>query len=185
MKPFTVSVDNFGACPFPDTVKSIVEEAFKPIPAIRFDWDGTSTGAEAFISFDDTTPFPKALGLSGDIFLNSFKNNEMCRDPKDRTTCEKVFTNTADVMGRAIANTVAHETGHALALDHVPATDNYMWTPELHPLNGKPNRPWAETVLLLRTLQSAKATFNDSQLVHMVNRIKEKRKTKAGVVEFE
>ena len=185
MKPFVVKVDNFAECPFQDTVKSIVEEAFKLIPIIRFDWEGKSASPEAFITFDDTTTFSTALGLTGDIFLNSFRNNKICKTPGDDKTCEKVFPETADVMGRAIANTVAHEAGHALALDHVPATDNYMWTPELHSLFTKANRTFDEKVLLQRTLQSVPATFSDSQLVHMVNRIKEKRKTKPGVIEFE
>jgi outer membrane protein OmpA-like peptidoglycan-associated protein len=186
MKPFVVKVDNFAACPFKDTVKSVVEDAFKPVQLIQFDWEGKSTAPEAFISFDDTTAFTTALGLTGDIFLHSFRNNEICRTPGDATTCEKVFPETADVMGRAIANTVAHETGHAFALDHVPATDNYMWTPELHPLHGKPNKTFAQHVLLKRTLQSVPETFNDSQLVHIVNRIKEQRKQrKPGVIEFE
>ena len=186
MKPVVVHVENFSACPFPDTVKSIVEEAFKPISAIRFDWDGKSTGADAFISFDEKTKWKRALGLSGDIFLNSFKNNKICKTPGDDTTCEPVFSSTADVMGRAIANTVAHETGHAFALDHVPATDNYMWSPELHSLWTKPDRAFQEQVLLQRLLQSKPGTFSDSQLVHILNRIKQKRKeAKRGVVEFD
>jgi outer membrane protein OmpA-like peptidoglycan-associated protein len=185
MKPFVVKVDNFAACPFQDTVKSIVEDAFKSISTIRFDWEGKSASPEAFISFDDTSTFSTALGLSGDIFMNSFRNNKVCKTPGDDTTCEKVFPETADVMGRAIANTVAHETGHAFALDHVPATDNYMWSPELHPLNAKTNKTFDEKVVLQRTLQSVPETFNASQLVHMVNRIKEKRKKKPGVIEFE
>jgi outer membrane protein OmpA-like peptidoglycan-associated protein len=185
MKPFVVKVDNFAACPFQDTVKSIVEDAFKTIPTIQFDWEGKSASPEAFISFDDTSTFSTALGLSGDIFMNSFRNNKICKTPGDDTTCEKVFPETADVMGRAIANTVAHETGHAFALDHVPATENYMWSPELHPLNAKTNKTFDEKVVLQRTLQSVPETFNASQLVHMVNRIKEKRKKKPGVVEFE
>ncbi len=185
MKPFVVKVDNFAACPFQDTVKSIVEEAFKSIPTIRFDWEGKAASPEAFISFDDTSTFSAALGLTGDIFINSFRNNKICKTPGDDKTCEKVFPETAHVMGRAIANTVAHETGHALALDHVPATDNFMWSPELHHLNAKANKTFDEKVLLQRTLQSVHETFNASQLVHMVNRIKERRKTKPGVVEFE
>jgi hypothetical protein len=185
MKPFVVKVDNFAACPFQDTVKNIVEDAFKSIPTIRFDWEGKSASPEAFISFDDTSTFSSALGLTGDIFLNSFRNNKICKTPGDDTTCEKVFPETADVMGRAIANTVAHETGHAFALDHVPATDNYMWSPELHPLKAKTNKTFDEKVVLQRTLQSVPETFNASQLVHIVNRIKENRKNKPGVVEFE
>ncbi|MGB9940940.1 eCIS core domain-containing protein [Methanosarcina sp.] len=185
MKPFVVKVDNFTACPFQDTVKSIAEEAFKSIPTVRFDWEGKSTTPEAFISFDDTTTFSKALGLTGDIFLNSFRKNKICKIPGDDKTCEKVFPETANFMGHAIANTVVHETGHALALDHVPATDNFMWTPELHPLHAKANKTFDEKVLLQRTLQLVSGTFNASQFVHMVNRIKEKRKTKPGVVEFE
>jgi outer membrane protein OmpA-like peptidoglycan-associated protein len=185
MKPFVVKVDNFTACPFKDTVKSIVVDAFKSIPTIQFDWEGKSAGAEAFITFDDTSTFKKALGLSGDIFLNSFKENEVCKVPGDVTTCEKVFPATADIMGRAIANTVAHETGHAFALDHVPGTDNYMWSPELHPLNAKVNKTFQEKMLLQRDFQSIPETFNASQLVHIVNRIKEKRKAKPGVIEFE
>jgi hypothetical protein len=185
MKPFVVKVDNFAACPFKDTVKNIVEDAFKSIPMIQFDWEGKSTDAEAFITFDDTSKFKQALGLSGDIFLNSFKENEICKVPGDATTCEKVFPETADIMGRAIANTVAHETGHAFALDHVPGSDNYMWTPDLHPLHAKVNKTFQEKVLLQRDLQSVPESFNASQLVHIVNRIKEKRKAKPGVIEFE
>lgn len=185
MKPFVVKVDNFSACPFKDMVKRTVEDSFKRVPTIQFDWDGKSTSPEAFISFDDTTTFTSALGLSGDIYLNSFRNNEICRVPTDKSTCEKVFPETADVMGQALANTVAHETGHALALDHVPATDNLMWTPELHPLHQKKNKTFAEHVLLKRTLQSVPETFNDSQLVHMIHRINEKRKPTPGVITFE
>lgn len=185
MKPFVVKMDNFAACPFRDTVKIIVEDAFKPVRMIQFDWDGKSASAEAFISIDDTTTFTTALGLTGDIFLNSFRNNEICKTPGDPTTCEKVFPPTADVMGRAIANTIAHETGHAFALDHVPGTDNLMWSPELHSLFLKTNKTFDEKVLLQRTLQSVPETFNDSQLVHIVNRIKEQRKRKPGVVDFE
>ena len=185
MKPFVVTVNNFASCPFPDTVKSIVEEAFESIPIIRFDWEGKAASPDAFISFDDTSTFSRALALSGDIFMNSFRNNKICRISGDDKSCEKAFPETADVMGRAIANTVAHETGHALALDHVPATDNFMWTPELHPVNAKANKTFEEKVLLQRTLQSVHETFNPSQLVHMVERIKEKRQRKPGVVEFE
>ncbi len=155
---------------------------------IQFDWEGKSTSAEAFIEFDDTTTWSKALGLSGDIFLKSFRDNQICKVQGDSSTCEKVFPNTADMMGRAIANTVVHEAGHALGLDHVPATDNYMWTPELHPLYLKPNRTYEERALLQRTLQTVSAKFNHSQLVFMLNRIKEQRearKEKPGVIEFE
>jgi outer membrane protein OmpA-like peptidoglycan-associated protein len=185
MKPFIVKVENFSACPFKDMVRKTVEDSFKRVSTIQFDWDGKSASGEAFISFDDTTPFTSALGLTGEIFLNSFRNNEICKDPHDKSTCEKVFPDTADVMGRAIANTVAHETGHAMALDHVPATDNLMWSPELHPLSQKQNKTFADKVLLQRTLQSVPEAFNDSQLVHMINRIKEKRKPTPGLVEFE
>jgi hypothetical protein len=63
--------------------------------------------------FDDTTLNPENLGVRGDNLLTSFRNNEICitleRDP---ITCKKVFPETADVMGRAIANTLAHETAH-------------------------------------------------------------------------
>lgn len=185
IKRFVFRVENFAACPFQNTVKTIVGDGFSPIPTIQFDWDGTSTSPEAFITIDDTTVFPSALGLSGDIFLTSFRNNEICKIPGDTSTCEKVFPATADVMGRAIGNAIAHEAGHALALDHVPATDNFMWSAELHPLNGKTNKTFDEKVLLKRTLQSVPETFSGSQLVHMVHRIKKKRKTKPGVVEFE
>jgi len=161
-----------------------VEDAFKALPAVKFDWAGTGPDSDTLISFDDTTTFSTALGLSGDIFLNSFKNNEICRTPGDKTTCEKVFTDTPDVKGRAIANTVAHEIGHSFGLDHVPATDNYMWSPELHPLNSKTNKTFQEKVFLVRQLQSVPENFNDSQLVYMANRIKSPPKKKPGVVTF-
>lgn len=185
VKPYVFTVDNFAACPFQDTVKKLVEEGFKPISVIKFDWEGKTADAEAFISIDDTDVWKRVLGLSGTIYLKSFQNNEICKVKGDPKTCEKVFTPTADVMGRAIANTIAHEAGHALALDHVPATDNFMWSPELHPLNGKKDKTFDEKVLLLRTLQSVPESFSGSQLVHMINRIKQQRKAKPGVIEFE
>ncbi|MCI0337073.1 MAG: DUF4157 domain-containing protein [Acidobacteria bacterium] len=188
MAPYVFKVNNFSAAPFQDTIKRIVEEAYKPVSLIKFDWEGKSADAEGWIDFDDSTEFQKALGLSGDIYLKSFMNNEICRDEGDPSTCEKVFPKTAEIMGRAIANTVAHEAGHRLALDHVPGTDNYMWSPELHPLFSKKGKTFDDKVLLQRTLQAVTAKFNDSQLVHMVNRIKEQRKErkeKPGVIEFE
>jgi outer membrane protein OmpA-like peptidoglycan-associated protein len=185
MKPFVVRVENFSACPFPDTVKKVVEDGFKPVPLIQFDWDGKSTSPDAFITFDDTATFTEALALSGDIFLNSFRNNEICKTPGVSSTCEKAFPERADVMGHAIGNTVAHETGHSMALDHVPSTDNFMWSPELHPLSKKVNKTFDDKVLLQRTLQAVPETFNASQLIHMLIRIKEKRKAKKGTITFE
>lgn len=188
MAPLIIKVDGFGACPFPETVKKIVEEAFRSIGVVRFDWEGKSASAEEFIDFDATTLWLKALGLSGTIYLRTVKESQICKVKGDPTTCESTFPQTADMAGRAIANAVVHEVGHAFGLDHVVPIDNYMWTPELHPLNAKKNKTYAERILLQRTLQTTPSSFNSSQLAHIVNRIKQKRaarKKKPNVVEFE
>jgi outer membrane protein OmpA-like peptidoglycan-associated protein len=184
IKPFVFNVNNFAACPFKDTVKRLVDEVYKPIPVIQFDWEGKTAGAEGTVNIDDTTPLPGSLGLNPDIFINSFKNNEICKVKGDPATCEKVFTPTADVMGRAIANTIAHEAGHEFSLSHVPATNNVMWSPEQHPLGAKKNKTFDEQIMLQRTLQSLPEAFNGSQLAHIVTRIPEKRKKKPGVIDF-
>jgi hypothetical protein len=108
--------------------------------------------------------------------------NNHPRWPRGR---ERVFPATSAIMDRAIANTVAYETGHPLALGHVPGTDNYMWTPDLHPLHAKVNKTFQEKLLPQRDLRSVPETSIASRLVHIVNRIKEKRKAKPGVIEFE
>ncbi len=92
------------------------------------------------------------------------------------------------MMGIAIANTVAHEAGHWLSLDHVLQRDNYMWTPDLESLSSKKNKTFEEKILLQRTLQVTPSKFNDSQIVWMIHRIQEKHKASKehpGVIEFE
>ena len=185
MKPYVFKVANFSGCPFPGTVKSIVEEAFRPIPSIAFDWKGTTASPEDTIFFDHTTDWPRMLGMTGFIFLKSFRQKSICKTPNDVRTCQQLFPETPGFMGRAIANTIVHEVGHAFGLDHVPATDNYMWSVELHPLYTKANKTYDEQVYLNRTLQSKTAMLNSSQLVHIVNRIKEKRSTKSNKVDFQ
>ena len=116
-----------------------------------------------------------ALGLTGTIYLRSFLENQICKDEKDPKTCENAFPQTADVMGKAIGNTVAHEAAHLLSLDHVAQRDNFMWSAELESLHGK-KQTFDEKVLMRRTYHLLQVKFNDSQLVRMANRIAEKRK---------
>jgi outer membrane protein OmpA-like peptidoglycan-associated protein len=173
--PFIYKVSNFSACPFPDTVKKIVEDAFRPIGIIQFDWDDKAPKGDAFISFDTTSVWPEILGLTGNIYMRSFLENQICKDDKDPKTCEKTFPETADVMGKAIGDTVAHEAGHLLNLDHVPARDNFMWSADLEALHGKKNQTFDEKVLMRRTFHLLQVHFNDSQLMRMATRIVEKR----------
>lgn len=188
MLPYVIRVENFSAAPFQDTVKRIVEEAFKPISLIQFDWEGKSTSAEAIIDFDDATKWSRVLGLTGTIYMQTFRHNQICKVKGDPSSCEKVFPNTADMIGIAIANTVAHEAGHLLSLDHVLQRDNYMWTPDLESLSSKKNKTFEEKILLQRTLQVTPSKFNDSQIVWMIHRIQEKRKASKehpNVIEFQ
>ncbi len=188
MLPCKVRLNNFASAPFPDAIKQSVEDAFKPMHIVRFDWKGTVSDADVVLSFDDTTKWLSKLGMAGAVFLRTFREREICRIKGDPSTCEKVLPNTPEMMGRALANTVCHEIGHQFGLDHVTALDNYMWSPEVHPLYVKEDKTYAECILLGRTLQCARARFNDSQIMRMMQRIKEKRKrrrTHPGVVEFE
>jgi outer membrane protein OmpA-like peptidoglycan-associated protein len=185
MSIYTFKVDNFAACPFKSTVKTIVEEAFKPAKIIRFDWEGKDTTAEDEITFDDTSKWMQ--GMVGFVFLRTFMEHEICKVKGDKSTCEKTYPNTASVKGRAIANTFCHEVGHALGLGHVNTVDNYMWTVALHPLFGM-KKTFEEKIKIARTLQITPSKFNDSQIVWMIQRIKEKRKMRKRcphVIEFD
>lgn len=186
-RPYVFAVENFSACPFPDTVKQIAEKAFQPIGLVQFDWDGKAATHDGWISFDDTSKFSMALGLTGNIYLRSFKENQICKVKSDPKTCERSFPATADIMGKAIGNTVAHEAGHLLGLDHVPQRDNFMWSAELEALHGKKDQTYDEKILMQRTWHLLGDKFNESQLVRMATRIKEvreARKKHPGVIEF-
>ena len=185
--PGIVSISNFADAPQQATIKQIVEDAFSPITFIRFDWTGTLGGDEAIISFDNTSKETDILGDITTVYLLGFKEDKICRVEEDPSTCEKTFPDTPEMMGRALANAVCHEIGHQFGLDHVTATNNYMWTTAVHPLYVKEAPTFEENILLHRTLNCAHAKFNNSQIMQMVYRIKEKQEMKRmhpNLIEF-
>lgn len=185
VRPFVFKLNDFAAVPFQSTVQSIIEEAFRPITFFRLDFSGRSTNKEDSLDFDSTTIINEYEGITGVVFLNTLRNERFNKEKDKPDSGELTYFDTAESLGRAIANAAVHEMGHLFNLDHTSDRTNFMWTPPADPLYSKPNKTYEEKKLLARTINTSVLRFTEGQLIAIVRRIVEKRaQQRPGVIEF-
>ena len=154
MPTVILNVINFAVSPFPDVVRQGMEDGFRTLirsGVLRIDFTGSSTTSLYELQFVGTYAWtavnrdrcwyrPGILGVTGNVNVEALRRRNYCQDVRDSRTCEAVFRETPQELGRAIVNTAVHEAAHLMGLDsggadgsaHTGDAGNFMFINSLH-----------------------------------------------------
>jgi hypothetical protein len=127
-----LSIRNLSIVPFRDDVVGIITPAFEPLTSagdLEIDLTGTKFDAPTYeLEFDNKTAcspvthkgcqfLPSDYGVSGMVHIESIQRKNFCVDVTRCDTCETLFRNSKDELGKQIGQVAVHEIGHLFGLN--------------------------------------------------------------------
>ena len=127
-----LSLLNLATVPFHDDVAAMIKSAFEPLVSagdLEIDLSGTKFDLPTYeLEFVKKTAWspvthkgcqflPANYGVSGQVFIESIQRKNFCTDVTRCDTCETLFRNSKDELGKQIGQVAVHEIGHLFGLN--------------------------------------------------------------------